>query len=395
MCWRRRAAVTEHDPLRAMFGTLRSLLADPRAPTTRDRLVSLIDEAHALAPERYMEQWVPYIEASSFEWGEPARAFTHVEELRRERAKMPFATFTLTLQDQTMHADDLRAWRDEGLLKHLKALTLQVCGLRDEAVDVLREARMGALTHLNLRGNLLSAQSMEALARINQLRSLSVADNRINGSQLGLLAPDDFDLLDALDLGHNALRAQGITRLGPWLRHNPLRTLKLAHASLTDEGMTALHALELSGVRTLDLSGNYLSVRGAQTLTQSSLEPEHLSLATNFLGDMGARALAQWPGLSGVRTLDLTRNTLSTPGLTMLLDSPHLGPLHTLLLKENNFGDDGARLIAQHEALRGVQVLEVHDSALTHEGARALADSQTLPEHIRAGWARRVERGSF
>ena len=71
------------------------------------------------------------------------------------------------------------------------------------------------------------------------------------------------------------------------------------------------------------------------------------------------------------------------------------GALHTLQLRDNNFGDEGARLVAAHPALRDVQVLALQGSALSAYGAQALAASQTLPEHVRVDWARRVRSGEF
>ena len=80
----------------------------------------------------------------------------------------------------------------------------------------------------------------------------------------------------------------------------------------------------------------------------SNRDPEvTLDLRSNEIGSVGARALAQWPGLSRLRVLDLNGNQVGDEGAMALARSPYLRRLISLDLCGNGIGEAGVQALRQ------------------------------------------------
>jgi hypothetical protein len=70
-----------------------------------------------------------------------------------------------------------------------------------------------------------------------------------------------------------------------------------------------------------------------------------LSLLYCGIGEGGATALANWPGLSGVRSLHLNGNDFGPDGARALAGSPHLDEVQHLCVARRKIGADGMRAL--------------------------------------------------
>jgi Ran GTPase-activating protein (RanGAP) involved in mRNA processing and transport len=114
-----------------------------------------------------------------------------------------------------------------------------------------------------------------------------------------------------------------------------------------------------------------------QTLAQAAAAPPLSKLVLDNVGlnTETARALAPWPGLSGVRDLSLSSNRLDAHGLRALLFSPQHGPIRSLDLLGNPLGNLGARVLARWPGLASIRRLVLHGCAIDDEGAQALLEA--------------------
>ncbi|MEO1269326.1 MAG: hypothetical protein AAFX99_14585 [Myxococcota bacterium] len=98
----------------------------------------------------------------------------------------------------------------------------------------------------------------------------------------------------------------------------------------------------LGGVTSLDLSREAIGPGGAEALARSPyLQLRSLDLANNTVGGAGARALASAAGLGCLERLVLRFNGIGDEGAAALAHSPHLGRLIVLDLGFNDIGVEG------------------------------------------------------
>src|SRR5262249_1480394 len=119
-------------------------------------------------------------------------------------------------------------------------------------------------------------------------------------------------------------------------------TLELLYNILSPARVAALAAdARLRRVRTLVLHDNRLGDAGLATLVASPhLAAERVAIRRNGIGAEGVRALAAWPRLASVRSLDLAENPLRPPAIEAPVASPHLGALRVLGLAQVGGGLD-------------------------------------------------------
>jgi uncharacterized protein (TIGR02996 family) len=115
-----------------------------------------------------------------------------------------------------------------------------------------------------------------------------------------------------------------------------LRRLALDNCELDGPRMAALaEGGTFTGLSDLDVRQNPLGPAGLAALTASlPTGPRRLDLSKCGLGVEGARRLAAWPGLAGVRILLLAENRVTDAGVRALAESPHLGGLEAVALEE-------------------------------------------------------------
>jgi uncharacterized protein (TIGR02996 family) len=94
------------------------------------------------------------------------------------------------------------------------------------------------------------------------------------------------------------------------------------------------------------------------------------SIANGQVGTAGVQAIAQAPNV--LEWLDLSWNRVGVRGAKALADSPYLSGLRTLDLSHCQIGDEGCEAIAQGR-LSGLKELRLEQSRITARGALALA----------------------
>jgi hypothetical protein len=152
-----------------------------------------------------------------------------------------------------------------------------------------------------------------------------------------VLADVPLTRLRYLTLFNGHCGAAGVRAVTASRHLTQLVTLALERNDLTDDALEALAAWpHLASVRALNLDRNPgITGTGIEALVRSPhFHPEHLQLEHAAVGDVGARALAGWPGLARLITLDLSSAGVSDAGGRALADSPHARALRHLKLTD-------------------------------------------------------------
>jgi hypothetical protein len=173
--------------------------------------------------------------------------------------------------------------------------------------------------------------------------------------------------------------SRGLSALAASPHVGSLRRLWLHAAPLDDGGVRALASMD--GLEAIALEECNLTSPRVRTLTGGALRLSTLSLYGNPLGLDGTAELAAWPGLAGVRALDLGRTELGPAGVRSLLGA-QLGA-RWLMLDEDALGTEGARLVAGAPQLGGLEILDLSDNNLDVDAVRTLVDSPHLPRALR------------
>jgi uncharacterized protein (TIGR02996 family) len=264
---------------------------------------------------------------------------------------------------------------DEGFFAELAA-----CPHLERWVSLdLREQNLGAarlaalapsphwarLTRLDLGGCSIGDVGLAALATTPQLATLTDLNlywNDLTDTAAEILAgPSFLRRLERLELQTNELTSAGVAMLANSANLRTLRSLNLGSNRLTAAAVLALVASpHLDALTELNLSNTL------DTMTE-----------------VGARALANWPGLARLDRLHLGNTGLTDRGVRLLAASPHLAGVKFLGLGMN-FGITGVGVtaLAASPHLARLEVLDLGDVPMGAEGARALAESPHL-EHLR------------
>jgi uncharacterized protein (TIGR02996 family) len=180
-----------------------------------------------------------------------------------------------------------------------------------------------------------------------------------------------------------------------WLADSPqLSTLRALIVLGLDAGdlRRLVASPHLGGLRVLRLESNGLGTAGVRALTEAAtltaLEKLDLSGPGYYeqyyddpiISAAGMESLADWAGLSRVRSLTLTGSDVRRAGLRALLRSPHAGALRDLSLRGGHL--DGASMAEFAEARPGLQLerLDLGENILKKSGAEHVANAACLSE---------------
>lgn len=271
-----------------------------------------------------------------------------------------------------------------------RELDLSGEALGDAGVTVLASSPLVAgLLSLSLGRCGIGVEGVRALAaspHLAGLKILSLAGNDIrDDGVVALAASPNLVQLTSLSLGENPITSRGAHALAASPHLGRLTTLDLHGTEIGAEGLVALltspclRALCTLRFQVMDTSVP-VGAEGTRRLLASAHAPplEHLDASRWSLGDEGAAALAQWPGLSALRTLLLSHNAIGDVGLAALAASPSLRALRTLDLSNNVIGDVGLNALARATGLTCLENLKLRENTIGAEGALALAASSTL-----------------
>ncbi|WP_265042275.1 MULTISPECIES: AAA family ATPase [unclassified Wolbachia] len=121
----------------------------------------------------------------------------------------------------------------------------------------------------------------------------------------------------------------------------------------------------------LDLSSKTINISELVSFLQSNLSITKLSLKSCYIGDEGAKALAN-VNLANLTQLDLSCNKIDAEGAKALANG-NLANLTQLNLSCNSIGDEGAEALANGN-LTNLTSLDVALNNIGDKGAKALAD---------------------
>ena len=198
--------------------------------------------------------------------------------------------------------------------------------------------------------------------------------------------------LEHVDLSSCYIGLLGAQRLAQVLCINTsVKTLDLSHNTLSDKGAKALAEMlggtgaESSGpfnttLKHVDLSSTSISSVGAQHLAQAlcvNTSVKTLKVFSNYLGDEGAKALAEMLGGTGAESsgpfnttlkhVDLSLTNMSSVGAQHLAQALCVNTsVKTLMLSDNPLGDEGAKALAEMLGRNGAESSGAVNTTLEH-----------------------------
>jgi internalin A len=254
-------------------------------------------------------------------------------------------------------------------IANLTALAnLNLVGNRIEVEWLQALKGLVSLTSLDLSGNHIGAGGVHALEGLVNLTSLNLTNNDIGNE--GAQALKKLVNLTSLDLSGNGIRADGTQAL---MRLVNLTSLDLTGNRIGADGTQALKGLV--SLTRLDLSGNGIGADGTQAL-KGLVNLTRLNLTNNRIGEEGAQALKDLPALT---SLNLTNNRIGDEGTQALKG---LTTLTDLNLAGNHIGDRGTRVL---KGLTALTSLDLRANDIGDKGAQALEELVNLT-HLNLGY---------
>jgi hypothetical protein len=119
--------------------------------------------------------------------------------------------------------------------------------------------------------------------------------------------------------------------------------LELSDNHLGPEGVAAVALAKLPALRSLVIERVWPERVGVEALFARPQSPGlmRLSLASDLLGPVEARIIAESPASGNLRVLDLSENAIHDAGAIALARSPHLGNVLHLDMRGNDLGAAG------------------------------------------------------
>ena len=357
----------------ALFGELRSILQGA-GEVHLDEIIGILQKVHLEHPERYAQEWVPYLEKAPIQ----AYTFHSIEEFLERAPLIPFpGKHNLELVNEDH--EELDRLQDAEALRILSALSIQ-SSLSDYPKDatarLLTQPALAHLTTLSLPHNMLPPDVIEELGKtphLSNLESLDLWDNFAGRNGIRTLADSPhLDKLAKLELAWNELEDHHIELLANRSGLPNLRQLSLTENPIEDAGLHALARNESS-----------------RTLTE-------LELSYTQCTRSGIRALGESANLDNLKRIELGSNgSIDVNAVRALLaGSPNRKITH-LDLTGLAVGDDIAELIATHPASINLEVLVLDHHRLTSAGILALARSVYLKNLDALGLSKLTTNGQI
>lgn len=407
-----------HDKL---FGNLRALLSDSIGAQHKSAQISaLLFFAFELDPDRYTDQWLPYLERCRL----PTFFFLRDDHAMKARRWLPAGVkievdprqgCDLDLLVAPMQAKlELSQLVSRQLVSFLDAENLGMSTLReltcsdpeltlDELALLLMDPRLAELERFELSKKNRLAQrhrqgpelidALERAAFRDSITSLSLRNQRIGEfGALQLARSKHFPNLEALDLSDNRLSWGALESLLTSPTRAKLRAVAWGDADLTEVSDVPARAT----VRDLDLLSLPRCVLDASTLAALPV-----CLAPTKVGSLGLQGcdlsrfsvdeLEQFLLAMSPRRVDLRSARLGLSTLASLLGSHALQHLridhqHTKLMRvilapgvvdvdlsRSMIDDEGVRLLVESGSLTGVRTLNLAGNTITDEGMRLIA----------------------
>jgi uncharacterized protein (TIGR02996 family) len=276
--------------------------------------------------------------------------------------------------------------RGAELLKRVRLHRLRLLDASDHLAELANCPLLAQVSELDLCSNDLTRGGLKLLLRSPYLKRLTALDLAFTGLDdagvAALAASTALPRLTTLSLGDNeGVSSEGIGSLADSPFLSGLRSLDLSGNDIDERGIRALVASRtLSRLDTLRLNGNPVGDGGVRELARSSLlnrllaRSGRLELREVATGANGAEALAECPALTGCNSLDLSDNHLGDRGFSALLRSRHTSRLRYLRVARNQITDAGiltARDVLSRTLPR-LHTLDLSGNRLTRYGVGLL-----------------------
>jgi uncharacterized protein (TIGR02996 family) len=226
---------------------------------------------------------------------------------------------------------------------NLTELSFDEDGIDANGLRALVESPLfGRLASLELQSNVIVAELLiDALGAVGEpgnLARLALSWCRITRHDAAnLFALPVLRELDHLDLSGNSLNADGVEALAESRATCGLRVLNLSRTLPSVTGIRVLteERSRLTRLRYLDLSRNRLGPVAVRLVAEAAglRKLRVLNLSNNRVGNDGAVALANSSHLSGLLELNLADAGVGDAGAVALAESPHLENLLRLDLR--------------------------------------------------------------
>jgi uncharacterized protein (TIGR02996 family) len=280
--------------------------------------------------------------------------FARAEELRlenEEKWKIPGVRFQQLfrrgfVESLRMSAEEFVTHAERiGRSAPVTALRLSVA---DEFVDEIAAVPwLSRLEELDLSGNVGVEYWLDRFLTavpFPNLRSLNLSNNMFFGETVRVIATQAqrYPHLARLNLSANRISDEGAVVLAESSSFADLTELIVRCEGLQyDESIHANGAAALAGsryltrLRHLDLAGHYIGDAGLADIARSpnARTMEHLNVSGNdigLLGDSGVEAVVESPYFGMLRVLNLSRNQIDGQGVDALAVWPRLGQLESI-----------------------------------------------------------------
>jgi hypothetical protein len=397
------------------FATASALVIGAIAEHERERAVrAAIDALSDVDPE---ERYVPVAAIDAAMQGRSAIAHLgsaltlradQPEDLARARWLGEDPTRLDNLSTIYLHGNSLEGslevlralgTREIALLKLPRLSSKDLCYL----VEALPSTVRGISAFYAQAGDMLFAAITRSQAWPTLVR-LNLHNNEGKSAGLeSLLAAQQPTSIEALDIGYNHLKSEDFGKLAkaPWL--SQLRSLSLKYNDAKAKGAEALFSNgDFSTLEALDFGANEIGDEGVdaivgnrtiRSLSSLTIEGNHTD---PLLSEKSARAIAQWPGARGIRSLNLAQNRVGDEGFVAIVSSPHLGSVQTLDLQYNAISMKALEQLSGVETAMRPRVVILSGNALGNgaygDEPRAPSPTQSVGVWRDARWLAECER---
>jgi uncharacterized protein (TIGR02996 family) len=306
----------------------------------------------------------------------------------------------LTAPGTLLTAQDVRTLLASPCVRELIDLDIRDNQIEPDGWDAFRAAK-SRLRALDLAGTPLGAIALESLLGCDAVSGLRVLDVSRCGSAMATVAAlarsRFWSQAEELRVGSGTVPAHALDPLFAASGPPGLRTLDVSGNYLRDEGVAALCGAAWAGNLTwLSVAQNFLTDEALRVLASSGrfikLRDLHLSynsgpwldadgdggFATEAIGDAGLVALAESASLANLRVLAVSGTNATHAGIDGVLNGPHWR-LSGLSLSACNLGPEAVRVLATSPRLSRLTWLDLSQNPnLRGDALMPLAESPYL-----------------
>ena len=303
------------------------------------------------------------------------------------RGEVTWRELALAADERIGGGDLASLFRRKGIAG-LRSLTLQLAGQDLDLVGALNGVELPELRRLNVSGGEATpGPRFDGPDRPPKLESLRLSQISVGGMEVAEFG--DWESLTEWALPRCGLDELSLGILAGDSRFASLRSLDLRRNTLGGQATRHLAgSRHLSGLRSLDLQDTWQTSGGLRALLGSEhlTELRHLGLGCVLTGtQMNASECASAIGaleLPGLTSLDLSGQTLGEIGARALADRECLTGLRVLRLRNCRIKDGGMNALLRSPYLQGLEFLDVRSNDLKG-GADALTKPDVMPRLAR------------